>query len=148
MIGSTLQIYTLILNCNKQKKTPPTIEDNHRWWYCVGVEWLEHVANLDVEVGTLVVVLLVEGGAPVDRDDEVVVHADLQSAAGSKMESMEVAFEVATHILTPIRIMRYPIIYNVRKIIVCLQHHTGIDEGVEAEIEVLLANLEVVELDT
>ena len=90
------------IELQQTKKTPPTIEDNRRWWYCVGVEWLEHVTNLDVEVGTLVVVLLVEGGAPVDRDDEVVVHADLQSAAGSKMESMEVAFEVVTHILTHI----------------------------------------------
>ena len=55
---------------------------------------LEHVAHLDVEIAELGVVLLVEGGGPVDTEHEIVVHGHFKAAACGEVGGVETALVV------------------------------------------------------
>ncbi len=105
----------------------------------------KHVPHLDVEVAEFAVVLFVEGCGPVDAEDEVVVHGELETAASTEMEVVESGIIVERRTLgqnvgTVNQLVG--LLWVFVNIVVWLHHHAGIEEGIETHIELVLAHLE------
>ena len=111
---------------------------------CTHSQPLEHIAHFDVEVAELAVVLLVEGGGPVDAEDKIVVHGHLEAAACRKVEAVETALVVESiKASIPWREVGQLQQAGVGDhAVVGLHHHARIHEGVETHIEILLADAE------
>ena len=102
---------------------------------------LEHIPHFDVEVADFAIVLFVEGGGPVDAEDEIVVHSHLEAAAAREMRLVKALVAEETVVCSGAELVR--IRYY---IIVWLHHHSSINEWIETYIKHIFPNLKAEKL--